>query len=76
MIQAAGPTVTVCGATGCTQQQTAGASTSVYITAGWASAASVPKVLHSSGGTAGGSGGSGSPGPATPVLQTTTTSKP
>jgi len=49
MLQAAGPPVTVCGATGCFQQQTAGASTSVYITAGWASAASVPRVPRSSG---------------------------
>jgi hypothetical protein len=48
MLQAAGPPVTVCGATGCTVQQTAGASTSVYITAGWASAASMPRVPHSS----------------------------
>ncbi len=47
MIQAAGPPVTVCGASGCTRQQTAGASTTVYITAGWASAASMPKVSHS-----------------------------
>jgi hypothetical protein len=55
MMQAAGPPVTVCGATGCTQQQTAGASTSVYITAGWASAASMPKIP-----TSGISGRSGS----------------
>lgn len=44
MMQAAGPPVTVCGTAGCTTQQTAGASTSVYIAAGWASAASMPKV--------------------------------
>jgi hypothetical protein len=49
MMQAAGPPVTVCGATGCSQQQTAGASTSVYITAGWASAKSVPRVPHRGG---------------------------
>jgi DNA-binding SARP family transcriptional activator len=71
----AGPPVTVCGATGCTQQQPH-ASTSVYITAGWASAASMPKVPHSSGGAAAsGSNGSG-PGPATAPTPTTTTSKP
>jgi hypothetical protein len=52
MMQAAGPPVTVCGATGCTQQQTAGASTMVYITAGWASAASMPRVPHGSGSVA------------------------
>jgi len=49
MMQAAGPPVQVCGATGCTEQQTAGASTSVYITAGWASAASMPRLPRSSG---------------------------
>jgi hypothetical protein len=76
MMQAAGPSVTVCGATGCTQQQTAGASTSVYITAGWASAASMPKVAHGSGKVAAsGSGGSGLPNPATPA-PTATISKP
>ena len=66
MMQAAGPPVTVCGTTGCTQQQTAGASTSVYITAGWASAASMPRVPHSSGSGAGG-GGSGAVPSASPV---------
>jgi hypothetical protein len=77
MMQAAGPPVTVCGTTGCTQQQTAGASTTVYITAGWASAASMPKIPHSGGGTAAsGSGGSGLPDPATAPTPTTTTSKP
>jgi hypothetical protein len=59
MLQAAGPPVTVCGATGCSQQQTAGTSTSVYITAGWASAKSVPRVPHS--------GGSGAAPSASPV---------
>ena len=75
-MQAAGPPVTVCGATGCTKQKPF-ASTSVYITAGWASAKSVPKVPHSSGnGASSGSGGSGLPNPATPPAQATTTSKP
>jgi hypothetical protein len=72
MIQAAGPPVTVCGATGCTRQQPAGPFTSVYITAGWASAASLPKVPGSgSGGFA--SGGASSAPSSSP---TTTTGKP
>jgi hypothetical protein len=65
MLQAAGPPVTVCGATGCSQQQTAGASTSVYITAGWASAASLPKI-PTSGAGASGSGSAAAPS-ASPV---------
>ncbi len=69
MMQAAGPPVTVCGATGCIEQQTAGASTNVYITAGWASAASVPKVPVGHGGAASGSGGSGLPNPSTSPTQ-------
>jgi hypothetical protein len=56
MIVAAGPPITVCGDSGCHQQPGPGASANVYISAGWASAASVPKVPASSGSVGSGTG--------------------
>jgi hypothetical protein len=59
MIDAPGPGATVCGSSGCFQQPGPGAVTSVYISAGWVTAAGVPKVAAGSGGSSGGGSGSG-----------------
>jgi hypothetical protein len=56
MMVAPGPSITVCGDSGCHQQPGPGASANVYISAGWASAASVPKVPASSGSVGSGTG--------------------
>jgi hypothetical protein len=59
MLVAPGSPITVCGASGCNQQPGPGASANVYISAGWAPVASVPKVPASGVGSVG--SGTGSP---------------
>jgi hypothetical protein len=75
MAAAAGPPVTVCGSSGC-HQQTPNASTSVYLSAGWAAASSVPKVPAVNGQQA--ASGSGAPGSASagPTPSASPTSHP
>jgi hypothetical protein len=74
MSQAAGPPVTVCGTKGCSKQ-VPNAANSVYISAGWAPASSVPAVAVQNG-AAGNASGNGGAGAAAPTAGAPATSAP